>query len=131
VPRHERFPVDASSDARIVGHLRHLGHDVTRVGTDHPGNLKDVEVLATAVAEQRILITDDRDFGELVCVRRHPHTGVIYFRLNTTRFVVRASRLDAVLANHSDELDQFLIVTEHDVRVRRLTDASQPHIRRS
>jgi predicted nuclease of predicted toxin-antitoxin system len=119
-----RFLVDASSDARLVAHLRNLGHDVTRVGTDHPGTLKDPEVLAIAVAEQRILITDDRDFGELVFGRRQPHTGVIYFRLSTTRFVVRRDRLDYVLASYSDELDQFLIVTEYDVRVRRLPNPS-------
>jgi predicted nuclease of predicted toxin-antitoxin system len=101
-----------------------VGYDVTRIGTDHPGTLKDSEVLAIAVAERRMLITDDRDFGELVFVRRHRHTGVIYFRLNTTRFVVRSARLDYVLANHSNDLDQFLIVTEHDVRVRRLASPS-------
>ena len=121
-----RFLVDASSDARIVGHLRSQGHDVTRIGADHPGNLQDRAVLAVAVAEQRILITDDRDFGELVFVHRQPHTGVIYFRLNTTLFVVRRERLEYVLATHGDELDQFLIVTEHAVRVRRLADPSSP-----
>jgi predicted nuclease of predicted toxin-antitoxin system len=121
-----RFLIDASADARMVAHLRSQGHDVTRIGTDHPGNLKDREVLAIAVAEQRILITDDRDFGELVFVHRQPHAGVIYFRLNTTRFVVRRGRLDYVLATHSAKLDQFLIVTEHVVRIRSLADPSSP-----
>ena len=116
-----RFLVDASSDARLVAHLRTLGHDVTRIGADYPGNLRDREVLATAVSERRVLITDDRDFGELVFVHRQPHTGVIYFRLNTTRFVVRRDRLDYVLVSHGEDLAEFLIVTEHSVRIRRLT----------
>lgn len=49
-----RFLVDASPDARHAGHLRSLGHDVTRVGTDYPATMKDVDILALAYGEQRI-----------------------------------------------------------------------------
>lgn len=76
------------------------------------------EVLATAYREQRILITDDRDFGELVFRLRQPHAGVIYLRLDTTKIAVRIDRLDHVLDNYSQQLDQFVVVTEADVRVR-------------
>jgi predicted nuclease of predicted toxin-antitoxin system len=117
-----KFLIDASSDARHVGHLRSLDHDVTRVGTDYPANMKDVDILALAYREQRILITDDRDFGELVFRLRQPHTGVIYLRLDTTRFEVRARRVEDVLASHADHLDEFLVVTADSIRVRRKTD---------
>jgi predicted nuclease of predicted toxin-antitoxin system len=113
-----RFLVDASSDARIVAHLRSLGHDVTRVGTEYPRSLTDQEILALAHREQRILITDDRDFGDLLFRLRRPHAGVIFFRLETTKFAVLARRLDAVLANHQHQLDRFLVVTRTAVRVR-------------
>ena len=113
-----RFLVDASSDARIVAHLRPLGHDVTRVGTDYPRSLTDQEILAIAHREQRILITDDRDFGDLVYRLRLPHAGVIYFRLETTRLAVLVERLDTVLADHQDQLDRFLVVTRTAIRVR-------------
>ena len=112
-----RFLVDASSDARFVTHLRSLGHDVTRVGTDYDARLADTEILAIAHRERRVLITDDRDFGDLVYRRRQPHAGVIYLRLSTTVFAVRRDRVDQVLASHSDQLDRFLVVTEDDVRV--------------
>ncbi|MCC6174964.1 MAG: DUF5615 family PIN-like protein [Chloroflexi bacterium] len=113
-----RFLVDASSDARLVDHLRSLGHDVTRIGTDYPARLRDVDVLETAHREQRILITDDRDFGELIFRQHHPHVGVIYLRLETTVFAVRRDRVDRVLASHAGQLDHFLVVTERNVRVR-------------
>jgi predicted nuclease of predicted toxin-antitoxin system len=113
-----RFIVDASSDARLVPHLKHQGHDVTRVGTDYPAALKDSEILAIAVQEHRVLITDDRDFGELVFRLRQPHAGVIYLRLDTVLFEVRARRIDEVLATYGDQLDQFLVVTEDAVRIR-------------
>jgi predicted nuclease of predicted toxin-antitoxin system len=69
-----------------------------------------------------VLITDDRDFGELIFRLRQPHSGVIYLRLDTVLFEVRARRIDEVLATYRDELDQFLVVTEDSVRIRRQDD---------
>ena len=113
-----KFLVDASSDARLVAHLRSLGHDVTRIGADHPGDLPDEDVLAIAHRENRILITDDRDFGELVVRLRRPHAGVIYLRLDTTSIAVRRERLDDVLAQLQVQINHFLTVTERSIRVR-------------
>lgn len=112
-----RFLLDASSDARLVPHLRARGHDETRVGTDYPASLPDAEILVLAHREWRILITDDRDFGALVFKARQPHAGVIYLRLETTKLAVRIARLDAALAAQRDRLDQFLVITEDAVRV--------------
>jgi predicted nuclease of predicted toxin-antitoxin system len=113
-----RFLVDASSDARLVPYLRSFGHDVTRVGTDYPADLPDREVLATAHREHRILITDDRDFGELIFRHRHPHDGVIYLRLTSTALAVRIARLAAVLSTYPDGITEFLIITEDRIRLR-------------
>lgn len=113
-----RFLVDASCDARICVHLRSLGHDVTRIGTEYPRDLEDVEVLSTARDESRVLITDDRDFGELVVRHSEWHTGVIFLRLETTDIRARCSRLDDVLQRFGHDLSGFVIVTESDIRVR-------------
>ena len=112
-----RFLVDASSDAGVARHLGGLGHDVTRVGLDYPGDLKDSVILAIAYREDRILITDDRDFGELVTVHSRPHRGVIYFRLVPSRLPERVSRLDQLLETHADRLDRFLVVCRRSARV--------------
>jgi predicted nuclease of predicted toxin-antitoxin system len=113
-----RFLIDASSDARLVPYLRSFGHDVTRIGTDYPADLPDRAVLATAHAEGRILITDDRDFGELVFRHRQPHEGVLYLRLATTVLSVRIARLQAVLDAYPDDITEFLVVTEERIRLR-------------
>lgn len=114
-----RFLLDQSADARLVPYLSSLGHDVTRVGHDYPGGIPDTEVLRLAVDEQRILITDDRDFGELVVDRHLPHRGVIFFRLGDyAPLATKIERLDHVLSHFSDRLDQFLTVTRQRVRVR-------------
>ncbi len=96
-----RFLIDESADTRVASPLRHLGHDVTTVAGDHGAALEDTEVLTIAHREQRVLITDDRDFGELVFRYRQPHAGVLYFRLSNTTLSLRLTRLDDVLAHHT------------------------------
>ena len=61
-----RFLLDESAEYRIVAFLTGLGHDVTAIAHDYPHGLPDQQILEIAVSEQRILITNDSDFGELV-----------------------------------------------------------------
>jgi predicted nuclease of predicted toxin-antitoxin system len=112
-----KFLVDACSDARLAAHLRDLDHDVKRIGRDEPGNLPDRDVLTIAFNEQRILITDDRDFGDLIFKQRWPHAGMISLRLDTTLLSVRIARLDHVLALHHHQLNRFLVVGLDSVRI--------------
>lgn len=114
-----RFLIDESGDARVAAWLRSLGHDAVTVAQHHRPGLDDAEVLAIARAEGRVLITDDRDFGELVFRQGHLHAGIIYLRLGTTVPDVRIDRLNYVLTHHVEELDQFLVVSPHRVRIRR------------
>lgn len=63
-----------------VRKLRHIGLDITSITEDSPG-IPDIEVLARAVRENRIILTFDRDYGELIFRRLLPKpVGVIYFR---------------------------------------------------
>ena len=114
-----RFLPDQSTDARLLTHLRNLGHDATRIGADYPAGISDLQVLALAHAEGRILITDDRDFGELVVRSKQPHAGVIFLRLGAyAELSTKMDRLDYVLTHYATQLDQFLVVTLQKVRVR-------------
>jgi predicted nuclease of predicted toxin-antitoxin system len=114
-----RFLLDQSTDARLVQFLRERGHDATRIASDYPAGLTDRAVLTLAHAEQRILITDDRDFGELVFRLQQPHAGVIFLRLGEEAdLATKIARLDCVLTHYADRLDQFLVVTPHRVRIR-------------
>lgn len=114
-----RFLLDQSTDARLVSFLQAAGHDAKRVGGDFPGGIPDRDVLAIAITEQRILTTDDRDFGELIFRLRQPHTGVIYLRLGEdVDLPDKWERLAYVIANYQQQLDQFIVVTRKRVRVR-------------
>ena len=113
-----RFLVDESADARLASHLKAHGHDATLVARSHRPGLTDEEVLRIAHTEGRILITDDRDFGELVFRYQRQHAGVVFFRLSTTLLPARIGRLNHVLEHYGDRLDQFLVITDRSVRVR-------------
>ncbi len=114
-----KFLLDENVDARLTPYLQGEGHDVLRLVSDYPAGLPDQRVLAIAAVEERILITNDRDFGELVFVHRQPHTGVILLRLGDyAALSVKIERLGYVLSHYRAQLDQFLVVTLHRVRVR-------------
>jgi hypothetical protein len=116
-----KFLLDESADLRLAARLRDLGHDVKSVAADYHYALPDPQVLSTAHQDGRILITNDKDFGELVFRHLQPHAGVILFRLPYgASLTLKLDRLDHVLTVHSGSLDLFLVVTERSVRVRRL-----------
>jgi predicted nuclease of predicted toxin-antitoxin system len=112
-----RFLVDESADARLATYLRSLGFDAATVAEHFRPGLSDDDVLAVARAEGRILVTDDKDFGELVVRHRHSHAGVILLRLGTTTLSAKIARLDYVLNHYAGRLDRLLVVSPHRVRV--------------
>ena len=70
-----KFLLDANVEFRLATFLTSLGHDVKTIAHDFPASLTDHEVLALAVKEQRILLTNDRDYGELIFRQHLPHRG--------------------------------------------------------
>jgi predicted nuclease of predicted toxin-antitoxin system len=111
-----RFLLDESTDAGLILFLRVLGHDTIAVVRSQPG-LPDIDVLALANDEHRILLTDDRDFGQLVFQLRLPHAGVILFRLRHKILTVRQRRLEEVLEQYPESLDEFIVVTDWGFRI--------------
>ncbi len=115
-----KFLLDESPDFPLSVVLTNLNHDVTAIAREYPQSLKDIEVLAIAQREGRILITNDRDFGELIFRRQLPHSGVILFRLGSEDIPTKATWLKHVLDHYAEHLRDFIVVTERGVRVRRL-----------
>ena len=92
--------------------LRSRGHDVvTAAETGHARSV-DMLILETAASEARILVTRDRDYGELVFVRGAP-TGVIYLRVLPSTIAPVHESLDSVLGRYSEaELRAAFVVIE-------------------
>jgi predicted nuclease of predicted toxin-antitoxin system len=74
-----RFLADESCDFAVVRALRAAGHDVTAVASVERG-LTDDAVAHLALTEGRMLLTEDRDFGQLVYARSRQTAGVVYIR---------------------------------------------------
>ncbi|HEV3261964.1 MAG TPA: DUF5615 family PIN-like protein [Gemmataceae bacterium] len=95
--------------------LQAAGHDVVWTGdrSEDPG---DEEILAQAHREQRVLVTLDKDFGELAIVRRLPHSGII--RLVDLPSQRQAAVCAHVLGLYGAELAKAAIITAEASRVR-------------
>lgn len=112
--------LDENVEYRLAAFLIGEGHNVTTIIRDYPRSLDDREVLNLARIEGRILITNDRDFGELIFNQQLPHAGVIYFRFPLDTAVTdKIDRLREVLAFYQADLDAFIVVTPTGIRVRR------------
>lgn len=115
-----RILADENFPGAAVTALQDLGHDVRWVRTDLPG-AQDREVLALAAQESRILITFDKDFGELVFHLGLPAScGLVLFRLARTSPREIAKRLATVLESRTDWEGSFAVVEERRVRLRPL-----------
>ena len=112
-----KFLLDQNFDRRLVQPLRQSGHDLKVVAVDYPSGLRDEEVLSLAVSEDRIILTNDRDFGELAVKELLPHAGIIYLRMRWTTAAAKWDRLSQVLTEYSGDLDRFLVVTDSAVRI--------------
>ena len=118
-----RFLADENVPRGAVAALRSAGHDVLAIAETAPGT-PDEQVLARARDEGRILLTFDRDVGELVYVRKVPvPAGVILFRPAPLRPDEAVERLLGLLQRAETDLSvdsQFTVVTPERIRQRPL-----------
>jgi predicted nuclease of predicted toxin-antitoxin system len=80
-----RFLVDECIFIQVVDHLRRGGHDVVWIGDLMP-SVEDKAVLEAANAERRILMSEDRDFGELIFRDGMPAVAIISLRVSEFDF---------------------------------------------
>jgi predicted nuclease of predicted toxin-antitoxin system len=113
-----RFLIDESTGISVANYLRSEGHDVLAVVESMP-QADDSTILERAVEEERILISNDKDFGDLVYRRLRGHKGVVLLRLKEDSARNRVRVMQLLLERYSDRLeDNFTVVTEEAVRIR-------------
>jgi predicted nuclease of predicted toxin-antitoxin system len=96
-----RWLVDECVDARLVERLRSAGHDVVYMSDVAPATT-DVEVMAHAQKEGRLLLTEDKDFGDLVFRQGGHVPGLVLLRLDTAMHALKSHRLDAAISRFGD-----------------------------
>jgi predicted nuclease of predicted toxin-antitoxin system len=115
----ENFPLPS------VRVLSSSGVDIISISEVSPG-ITDEQVLALAVKESRIILTFDRDYGELVFRRGMPcPPGIIYLRMTPASPSEPARVLESFFSNHKESvMGNFIVLTEENFRKRPLPLAS-------
>jgi predicted nuclease of predicted toxin-antitoxin system len=110
---------DESVDAQIVERLRQDGHEVDYVAESTPG-VTDIEVLNRANELSALLVTADKDFGELVFQQlRAISTGIVLLRLSGISAERKAQTVSEAFEHHGEALAQnFTVVTAGRVRIQ-------------
>jgi predicted nuclease of predicted toxin-antitoxin system len=107
--------LDSCISGATANELRILNHDVVWAGDRHP-DPGDESLLSEANNEARILVTLDKDFGELAVVFGKPHHGIL--RIVNFRASQQAHVIQRVIELHGEELQKNAIVTAEPGRVR-------------
>jgi len=115
-----RFIADENVSGLVIERLRGRGFDVVSIGETRSA-ATDRDVLETANAEGCVLITEDRDFGELVIRQRLDVRGMILLELDRLSNAAEADVVVEVASLHGDKLLGNLVVIEPSrIRVRPL-----------
>jgi predicted nuclease of predicted toxin-antitoxin system len=122
-----RFLIDESVSKAVTQYLRDNGYDVLAVAEMTP-QARDADILKWAAEQERILITSDKDFGELVFRSGQAHQGVVLFRLRDESAANQVRTLTVALNDYAVHLPgQFAVITEKSVRIRSNTPTCTRH----
>jgi predicted nuclease of predicted toxin-antitoxin system len=115
-----RWLADECVAAMLVERLRAVGHDVLYMAETHAG-ADDSTVLGFASGEERLLLTEDKDFGELIFRLRKSVPGVVLLRLGTVAPPEKWARLETALSQFGATLlGRYLVIDEKRIRFRPL-----------
>ncbi len=112
-----KFLVDENVHNAIYHLLKEEGYDVTSVAYDY-SSLNDNDILDLAYRQDRVLITNDKDFGYLVYHKGLKHKGIILFRLKSEQPEIKINTLKELFQKDLDFTGSFIVITEDKIRIR-------------
>ena len=114
-----RFLADESCDFGLVRALREAGYEVTAVAEISP-RAEDSEIINLAVREERILLTEDKDFGQLVYAHGQDTGGIVFLRYPPGGRRVLFQEVVRLVRLHGKKLAGcFVVVQPGRVRITR------------
>jgi|WetSurMetagenome_2_1015567.scaffolds.fasta_scaffold371837_1 predicted nuclease of predicted toxin-antitoxin system len=113
-----KIVADESVDFGIIIRLRQNDIFVLSIAEDNLG-IKDEEVLDISVQNNSLLITEDKDFGELTYRLKHSHKGILLIRLTELPRNERIELVVELIEKHFDELlNNFSVIDKRGVRIK-------------
>jgi predicted nuclease of predicted toxin-antitoxin system len=114
-----KFMVDVGVGKKVEQWLREAGCDVLAVREINP-HAGDKEILKLAEEDSRIVLTMDKDFGELVYLLGKAHTGVLVLRMEDANGDVKMNVVKNILQQHADKLaGNFCAYKDGTLRISR------------
>ncbi len=111
------FDVGVSKKTEI--YFREKGFDVLAVRDINPF-MTDKDILKLAVKEKRLVITMDKDFGELVFNSKEFHSGVLLLRMEDAGWKQKTKVLSEIFLNYSEEINgSFSVYQDNKLRIRK------------
>jgi predicted nuclease of predicted toxin-antitoxin system len=110
---------DESCDFSFVRTLRAKGFDVKAIAEMMPG-ASDLQVLELGFKERRVIITEDKDFGEWVFAQKRPTTGVVFLRYPIETRAQISLAIVELMNEHGARLkDRYVVLEPGRARIRR------------
>ena len=117
-----RILADMHISPSTVRRLNDLGHEAIRIDAVLPNNTPDREIVAWAAVNNRIVLTQDLDFSDIIALSGASQPSLITLRLSDSRVPNVNRVLESVLPQVEHCIDAGIVVTVGDesVRVRQL-----------
>ena len=115
-----RFLADESCDFAVVYALRKAKHDVLAVAEITP-RAADLDVIRLARKQKRILLTEDKDFGQLVYASGQKALGVVFLRFPVSARDIIANDMVMLVEEQKEKLfGSFVVVQPGKIRISRM-----------
>ncbi|HLP60788.1 MAG TPA: DUF5615 family PIN-like protein [Candidatus Deferrimicrobium sp.] len=115
-----KFLADECFSFPITSTLRAMGYDVLWVGEMNPG-ADDTEVFEISREDGRIILTEDKDFGELAIRFGHKAKGIILLRIEPEKTELREKMIIELFTNFPEKLEShFITIDDEKFRFRKL-----------
>ena len=112
-----KFLADVNVEKAVVEYLLGKRYD-TKWIPDYNCEMPDEDLLHLANIENRIIITNDKDFGELIYLQKKISTGIILFRVKGQKAEEKVSLIKYLLENFGEKiLNHYIVITEEKIRV--------------
>ena len=115
-----KFLIDESVGTKPSEFLNRAGYDSISISEKFSG-AEDKFVLSKARKEKRIIITNDKDFGELIFYQKLNTYGIILLRLSNESAENKIEVIENFLSKYSSKIwGNFIVITDDKIRIRKI-----------
>lgn len=117
-----KFLADVNVEKSIIEEIKALGYNITSVA-EIDAKMPDSKIFELANAENKILITNDKDFGEIVFRQKLISSGIILIRLEKQDINVKIKLIKKLLIFYKEKIQyHFIVINQNKFRAIKLNN---------